>query len=139
MAALSAAPGSLGKTYHLCDPQPHSPGELAEMFAEAIGKSFAYVPVPMAVAKAFFAPKPVQRFFGMPLQALDYFDDPVRHDTAQATQDLGELGIECPRLASSHIVLLSHRRRAQGGDDQTRSPGRAPGRRKSAPSGRGPY
>jgi thioester reductase-like protein len=99
MAALSAAPGSLGRTYHLCDPQPHSPRELAEMFAEAIGKTFAYVPVPMAVAKAFFAPKPVQRFFGMPLQALDYFDDPVRHDTAQATQDLGELGIECPRLA----------------------------------------
>ena len=99
MAALSAAPGSRGKTYHLCDPQPHSPGELAEMFAEAIGKTFAYVPVPMAVAKAFFTPKPVQRFFGMPLQALDYFDDPVRHDTTQATQDLGELGIECPRLA----------------------------------------
>jgi thioester reductase-like protein len=99
MAALSSAPASLGKTYHLCDPQPHSPGELAEMFAEAIGKSFLYVPVPMAVAKTFFAPKPVQRVFGMPLQALDYFDDPVRHDTAQATKDLAELGIECPRLA----------------------------------------
>jgi thioester reductase-like protein len=100
MAALSAAPVSAGRTYHLCDPQPHSPRELAEMFAEAIGKRFAYVPVPMAVAKAFFAPKPVQRFFGMPLEALDYFDDPVRHDTAQATRDLGELGIECPRLAA---------------------------------------
>ena len=69
------------------------------MFAEAIGKSFVYVPVPMAVAKAFFTPKPVQRVFGMPLQSLDYFDDPVRHDTAQATKDLAELGIECPRLA----------------------------------------
>jgi thioester reductase-like protein len=113
MSSLSAAPGSLGKTYHLCDPQPHSPGELAEMFAEAIGKTFAYVPVPMAVAKAFFAPKPVQRFFGMPLQALDYFDDPVRHDTTQATQDLGALGIECPRLADyiKHLVAFyrSHR------------------------------
>lgn len=98
MAGLARAPGSLGRTYHLCDPQPHSPGDLAEMFAEAIGKSFVYVPVPMTVARAFFAPKPVQRFFGMPVQALDYFDDPVRHDTTQATQDLGELGIECPRL-----------------------------------------
>jgi thioester reductase-like protein len=119
MAALSTAPGSLGKTYHLCDPQPHSPGELAEMFAEAIGKSFAYVPVPMAVAKAFFAPKPVQRFFGMPLQALDYFDDPVRHDTTQATQDLGELGIECPRLADylKHLVAFyrSHRETVRKG------------------------
>ncbi len=99
MAALSACPVSAGKTYHLCDPQPHSPAELAEMFAEAIGKRFVYLPVPMAAAKALFAPKPVQRFFGLPQQALDYFDDPVRHDTAQATQDLGELGIECPRLA----------------------------------------
>jgi thioester reductase-like protein len=107
MAALSAAPGSLGKTYHLCDPQPHSPGELAEMFAEAIGKSFAFVPVPLAVAKAVFAPRPVQRFFGMPVQALDYFDDPVRHDTGQATKDLGALGIECPRLADYLPRLVS--------------------------------
>jgi thioester reductase-like protein len=99
MGALSASPGSLGKTYHLCDPQPHPPAEVTEMFAEAIGKRFAYVPVPMAAARAFFAPKPVQRFFGMPQEALAYFDDPVRHDTTQATKDLGELGIECPRLA----------------------------------------
>jgi len=99
MAALSASPASADRTYHLCDPQPHTPGELAEMFAEAIGKSFVHLPVPMALAKALFAPKPVQRFFGMPTQALDYFDDPVRHDTTQATKDLAELGIECPRLA----------------------------------------
>jgi thioester reductase-like protein len=99
MAALAASGSSLGLTYHLCDPQAHSPREIADMFAEAIGKSFVHVPVPMAVAKAFFAPKPVQRFFGMPQQALDYFDDPVRHDTTLATRDLAELGIECPRLA----------------------------------------
>jgi thioester reductase-like protein len=99
LASLSAVPGSAGKTYHLCDPEPHAPGELVDMFAEAIGKRFAQVPVPLTVARGFFSPKPVQRFFGMPAEALDYFDDPVRHDTAVASQDLGELGIECPRLA----------------------------------------
>jgi uncharacterized protein YbjT (DUF2867 family) len=107
MAALPAVPGSLGKTYHLCDPQPSSPVEIAEMFAREIGKSFAFVPVPMAVARAFFAPRPVQRFFGMPVQALDYFDDPVRHDTAQASKDLGAVGIECPRLAGYLPRLVS--------------------------------
>jgi thioester reductase-like protein len=107
MAALAASTVSLGRTYHLCDPQPHSPRELAEMFAEAIGKSFAYLPVPMAVAKALFAPRPVQRFFGMPREALDYFDDPVRHDTTQATRDLRELGIECPRLADYVARLVA--------------------------------
>jgi len=99
LARLSAVPASLGKTYHLTDPDPCSPVQIAELFSAAIGKKFVYVPVPLAVARAFFAPKPVQRFFGMPPEALDYFDDPVRHDATQATQDLGELGIKCPRLA----------------------------------------
>ena len=99
LASLSATPQSAGKTYHLCDPDPLSPGELVEKFSDAIDKRFAQVPVPLVVARAFFAPKPVQRFFGMPGEALDYFDDPVRHDTAVASQDLGDLGIECPPLA----------------------------------------
>jgi hypothetical protein len=80
--------------------------EIAEMFAQAIGKKFAYVPVPMAVAKALFAPRLVQRFFGMPPQALDYFDDPVRHDATQATKDLAELGVECPHLADYVATLV---------------------------------
>jgi thioester reductase-like protein len=115
MAALSASPGSLGKTYHLCDPHPHSPRELAEMLAAAIGKRFAFVPVPMAVAKGLFGPKPVQRFFGMPVEALDYFDNPVRHDTTQSTKDLGELGIECPRLESYLPRLVSFYRAHRDG------------------------
>jgi len=115
MAALSASPGSVGKTYHLCDARPHSPVEIAEMFAAAIRKSFVFVPVPMSVAKAFFTPKPVQRFFGMPVEALDYFDDPVRHDTAQATKDLGELGIECPRLEDYLPRLVSFYRAHRDG------------------------
>jgi len=107
LARLSTVPDSLGKTYHLTDPRPHSPVEIAEMFAAAVGKRFVYVPVPMAVAKAFFAPRPVQAFFGMPPQALDYFDDPVRHDATQATKDLGALGIECPQLADYVPRLVS--------------------------------
>jgi len=98
LCSLSADGSSAGKTYHLCDPQPLSPGELVELFAGAIGKRFSQVPVPLAVARAFFSPRPVQRFFGMPAEALDYFDDPVRHDTTEASRDLSPLGIECPRL-----------------------------------------
>jgi thioester reductase-like protein len=107
LTALSAISGSLGKTYHLTDPHPHSPVEIAEMFATAIGKRFVYVPVPTTVARALFAPKPVERFFGMPRQALDYFDDPVRHDATQATADLSALGITCPRLRDYVPALVS--------------------------------
>jgi thioester reductase-like protein len=106
LTALSAVPGSLGKTYHLTDPHPHSAVEIEEMFADAIGKRFAYVPVPTALARVLFSPKPVERFFGMPRQALDYFDDPVRHDATQATADLAALGIACPRLEDYVAVLV---------------------------------
>src|SRR5262249_40956263 len=98
--------GSLGKTYHLTDPHPHSAVEISRMFARAIGKQFAYVPVPTPLARALFSPKPVERFFGMPRQALDYFDDPVRHDATQATADLAALGIVCPRLEDYGPALV---------------------------------
>jgi thioester reductase-like protein len=98
LAALSASDASRGKTYHLTGPDPHSAVEIAELFARALDKRFVYVPTPLVLARAFFSPGPVQRFFGMPVQALDYFDDPARHDATQATLDLGALGIACPRL-----------------------------------------
>jgi nucleoside-diphosphate-sugar epimerase len=99
LARLSAADLSRGKTYHLTDPHPHGPVEIAHMFAKGLGKRFAYVPMPLWLAKAAFAPAPVRRFFGMPAEALDYFDDAVRHDATNATADLRTVGLECPALA----------------------------------------
>lgn len=100
LAQLSSAPSSLGKTYHLTDPEPLAVGELEDLFAKALGKSFLYVPVPMAAAKLALAPRPLQRFLGMPVQTVDYFDHPCRYDASQATADLEQLGVRCPRLTS---------------------------------------
>jgi uncharacterized protein YbjT (DUF2867 family) len=107
MVALSGAAVSLGRTYHLCDPQPHSPAELTEMFAEAFGRRYLYLPVPLALARLCFSSAAVQRYFGLSQQALDYFHDPVRHDTTEASRDLGALGVECPRLADYLPKLIS--------------------------------
>jgi thioester reductase-like protein len=115
MLALSAAPTSLGRTYHLCDPQPHSPAELTEMFARAFGRRYLYLPVPLALARGCLAPAAVQRYFGITPQALDYFEDAVRHDTTQASRDLGALGIECPRLADYLPGLITFYRAHRDG------------------------
>jgi thioester reductase-like protein len=98
LTALATDPASAGRTYHLCDPDPRSPRELIGLFARALGRHLLVLPVPMAAAKAVFAVRPVERLFGMPRPALDYFDDPVRHDTTQASAALGALGIACPRI-----------------------------------------
>jgi thioester reductase-like protein len=98
LARLSSQAESRGKTYHLTNPEPPTVLEVEEIFARALGKSFAYIPVPMAVGKAFFAPRVVQRFLGMPAQALDYFDHPCRYDCSQASAALEPLGIRCARF-----------------------------------------
>jgi len=100
LARLSASPDSRGRTYHLADPHPLSVFEVGELFARELHKRFVYLPVPKGVAKALFAPAFVQRYFGMPVQTLDYFDNPCRYDTTHATRDLGALGLVCPPLTS---------------------------------------
>lgn len=114
LARLSAQPESVGKTYHLTNPEPPSVFEVEEIFAKALGKSFLYVPVPMMVAKASFAPGAVQRFFGIPVQALDYFDHPCYYDTTQARRDLTPLGITCPRFQDYVQRLVAFYRLKRG-------------------------
>lgn len=78
---------------------------IARLFAGALGKSFLFVPVPMVVAKAAF--RPIHGLIGMPLEALDYFSDPVRHDATVALRDLGALGLSCPHLADYTQALVA--------------------------------
>ena len=98
LSRLSTSPAAGGKTYHLTDPSPASTREIETLFAKALGKSFLFVPVPGAAAKLFFSPRPIQALFGIPVQALDYFDHPCRYDSAIATAELAALGIACPRF-----------------------------------------
>jgi thioester reductase-like protein len=107
MARLSTHPKSRGRTYHLTDPEPLAVFEVQRLFARALGKSFAYVPLPTAVVKAMFAPRPLQRWLGMPVQTIDYYDHPCRHDASQATADLASFGLRCPRLPDYIPTLVA--------------------------------
>jgi thioester reductase-like protein len=98
LARLAASESSRGRTYHLTDPQPLSVEEVGKLLARALGKSFAFAPVPGSVARALFAPAAVQRFFGVPVEVLDYFQHDCRYDTTEASRDLAALGVSCPRF-----------------------------------------
>jgi nucleoside-diphosphate-sugar epimerase len=115
LAALSASPTSQGRTYHLTDPDPLPVIAVARRLAREMGKSFAFVPVPKAVARAAFAPAAVQRHFGMPVQTLDYFDHPCRYDTTQASADLGAAGVSCPPFPSYVKAMVGYYRAHRGG------------------------
>ncbi len=107
MARLSTQRETSPRTYHLADPRPLSVIEVERIFARALGKSFAYVPVPKGIAKSFFKLGPVHRHFGMSAQSLDYFDHPLHIDTSEASRALAAFGLECPRLADYADRLVS--------------------------------
>src|SRR4029450_10652872 len=106
LARLSSTDASRGQTYHLTDPAPLSVVEGGRPLARALGKSFLFAPVPGFVARGLFAPKAVQRYFGVPVEVLDYFEHDCRYDTTNASRDLGALGVRCPPL-SEHVERLA--------------------------------
>lgn len=114
LARLGSAGSSRGKTYHLTDPQPLSVVEVGKLLARALGKSLAFVPVPGAVARALFAPSAVQRFFGVPVEVLDYFEHDCRYDTTEASRDLAALGVSCPRFEDYASRLVAFYRAHPG-------------------------
>ncbi len=114
LAQLARVKGAEGRTYHLTSPQPPTVVEVMELFARALGKSFIYVPVPLALAKLSFAPGPVQKLFGMPAQSVDYFDHPVDYDCSQARAALEPLGVVCPPFRSYVQRLVSFYLEKQG-------------------------
>jgi thioester reductase-like protein len=114
LARLSTGRGMARNTYHLTDPHPLPVIEVERLFARALGKSFAYVPVPRRLAKAVFGLGPVRRHFGMPVQILDYFDHPLRFDTTEASRALSALGLDCPRLPDYADRLVSFYLRKRG-------------------------
>jgi thioester reductase-like protein len=115
LARLGSSDTSRGRTYHLTDPDPLSVVDVGRLLAEALGKSFLFAPVPGFVARGLFAPKPVQRYFGVPVEVLDYFEHDCRYDTTQASGDLGALGVACPRFPD-YVGKLVGFYRAHRGD-----------------------
>ncbi len=114
LAGLSRGGGSAGKTYHLTDPAPLAVSEVAGLLARELGRRFLFVPVPARLARAAFASRRVQRHFGMPVEALDYFDHPCRYDASAATGDLARIGIACPRFETYVGAMVAYYRAHAG-------------------------
>jgi thioester reductase-like protein len=99
LAHLSARPGSVGRVFHLADPEPLTVAELLDELARATGRRVVRIPLPLAVAKGAIDRVPgVHRLMRIPSNAVDYFVHPTRYDTAQAQAALAGTGVRCPRV-----------------------------------------
>ena len=111
---LSGLERSVGRTYQLADPHPLTVDELLTEMCRATGRRGVRVPLPRRLTTWTLAHvEPVQRFVGIPADAVEYFVHPTHYDTAQTDADLAGSGVACPPVADylPHLVRFMEQHR----------------------------
>lgn len=114
MAYLSGREESRGQCYHLADPSPLSALELQRALMELLDRRFLLLPVPLRLARWLLQPGMAQRYLGLPVQALPYFDYPAHFATSRTTAHLAGSGIACPRLLDYLPTLVRFWKQSRG-------------------------
>ena len=116
---LSALDSSVGRTYQLADPRPLTVDELLTEMCRATGRRGVRVALPHRLTTWTLANvPPVERWVGIPADAVEYFVHPTHYGTAQAGADLAGSGVACPPVADylpNLVRFMMHHRSAEVG------------------------
>jgi thioester reductase-like protein len=98
---LSGLEKSVGKVYHLADPESLTVNELIELFGHATGRKVLRIPLPISVARfAIDRVLGVERLLQIPSAAIDYFAHPTHYTCESTLEDLEGSGLQVPPLSS---------------------------------------
>ncbi len=89
---------SIGKTFHIVDPQPLTARRVFELFAERLGRPVPRGSVPTAFATLLMRTPGLQRFANVPRTFLEQLSTDVAFDDRNARPILSEAGLSCPRF-----------------------------------------
>jgi nucleoside-diphosphate-sugar epimerase len=94
MDRLSVMPETVGKVYHLADPDPPTVDEIISSVAAATGRTVIRVPLPRVVAKGALDYVPgVHSLLRLPSGSVDYFVHPTLYDTTNLQRDLAPMQV----------------------------------------------
>lgn len=98
---LSGIDASLGKVYHLCDPDPSSVAETIDAIQGATGKRILRIPLPKALAKGSLVYVPgMEQLMGIEPESVEYFVLPTTYTCENTLSDLEGTGIRAPSFTS---------------------------------------
>jgi thioester reductase-like protein len=108
---LAALDDSVGRTYQLADPEPLTVAELIDELCRATDRRGLRVPLPRRLTTAALDRSgPLQRFVGIPAEAVTYFAHPTHYDTTNARRDLAGSGVTCPPVPAYLANLVEFMR-----------------------------
>lgn len=109
---LSGLVKTTGKTYALATPRPPTIKELIDTIEKASGKRLIKIPLPLSVAKAAIDKVPgVEKFFGFPSDAVDYFVHPARYTMDNTMSAIEGTGLVVPRFQDYLPRMVEYVRR----------------------------
>lgn len=112
MAHLAGLDASKGRAYHLADPDPLTVDGMLREVARGLGKPVLRIPLPGGLVRRALEVVPgLERWAGVPAEALDYFTHPARYDPSNTLRDLEGSGIRVPRFGDYVDILVDFVRR----------------------------
>ncbi|MEC7526193.1 MAG: SDR family oxidoreductase [Myxococcota bacterium] len=104
---------SLGKTFHVVDPEPVTARRVFELIARAAGRPVPRGFLPTNLATALLRTPGVERFAHVPRAFLEQLATEVVYDDRNARDILDELDVECPSFESYVGVMVDYVRKQQ--------------------------
>ncbi len=104
---------SIGRTFHIVDPDPLSARKVFELIARAAGRPIPRGFLPTNLATAIMKAPGVDRFAHVPRAFLEQLATEVVYDDRNARELLAGAGLGCPRFESYVDTLVDHVRHQQ--------------------------
>ncbi len=96
--AIVTVPETLGKTFHVVDPNPLSTRRVYEAVAERAGRKLPRYNVSPNLTKALLRIPGLERFAPVSHQAIDYLNHMAFYNSRNTEDALGATGIRCPHF-----------------------------------------
>lgn len=101
-------PETIGKTFHVVDPNPLSARRVYEAIAKKSGKTPPKYKVPPNLTKALLRIPALERFAPVSHQALDYLNHMAFYNSRNLFEALQGTGLSCPTFESYVEQLMSY-------------------------------
>ena len=111
--AIVSDPRSIGRTFHIVDPDPLTARRVFEMIAKAAGRPVPRGFVPTNIATTLLRTPGLERFAHVPRAFLEQLATEVVYDDRNARELLAGRNIECPSFESYVDVLVRYVREQQ--------------------------
>jgi thioester reductase-like protein len=96
--AICSAEGTIGKTFHVVDPNPLSSRRVYEAIAQRAGRKVPRYHVSPNLTKALLRIPGLERFASVSRQAIDYLNHMAFYNSRNTADALAGTGIRCPQF-----------------------------------------